>query len=85
MICSGVVYDVEAPGAFNEDPRLHGFDRIGAMLSVAPSHIERYLEAAEAVVGQALADSDTPIKTNRSSAGEGNDGSCNWARAGAST
>lgn len=67
----GVVYDVEAPGAFNEDPRLHGFDRIGAMLSVAPSHIERYLEAAEAVVGQALADSDTPTKTNRSSAGEG--------------
>ena len=67
----GVLYDVEAPGAFNEDPRLHGFDRIGAMLSVAPSHIERYLEAAEAVVGQALADSDTPTKTNRSSAGEG--------------
>ena len=67
----GVVYDVEAPGAFNEDPRLHGFDRIGAMLSVAPSHIERYLEAAEAVVGQALADSDTPTKTSRSSAGEG--------------
>ena len=67
----GVVYDVEAPGAFNEDPLLHGFDRIGAMLSVAPSHIERYLEAAEAVVGQALADSDTPTKTHRSSAGEG--------------
>ena len=67
----GVVYDVEAPGAFNEDPRLHGFDRIGSKLSVAPSHVERYLEAAEAVVGQALADSDTPTKTDRNSAGEG--------------
>jgi hypothetical protein len=67
----GVVYDVEAPGTFNEDPRLHGFDRIGSKLSVAPSHVERYLEAAEAVVGQALADSDTPTKTNRNSAGEG--------------
>ena len=67
----GVVYDGEAPGAFNEDPRLHGFDRIGSKLSVAPSHIERYLEAAQAVVGQALADSDTPTKTDRNSAGEG--------------
>ena len=67
----GVVYDVEAPGAFNEDPLLHGFDRIGSKLAVAPSHIERYLEAAEAVVGQALADSDTPSKTNRSTTGEG--------------
>jgi len=67
----GVVYDVEAPGAFNEDPRLHGFDRIGAMLSVAPSHIERYLKAAEAVVGQVLADSDNQTKTDRNSAGEG--------------
>ena len=26
----GVVFDVEAPGALNEDPRWHGFDRIGA-------------------------------------------------------
>ena len=67
----GVVYDVEAPGTFNEDPRLHGFDRIGSKLSVAPSHVERYLEAAEAVVGQALADSDTRTKTDRNSAGEG--------------
>ena len=67
----GVVYDVEAPSTFNEDPRLHGFDRIGAMLSVAPSHIERYLQAAEAVVEQALTDSATPTKTDRRMAGEG--------------
>ncbi|MEE2948412.1 MAG: DUF1592 domain-containing protein [Verrucomicrobiota bacterium] len=67
----GVVYDVEAPGAFNDDPRLHGFDRIGALLSVAPSHIERYLEAAEAAVAQALPDSEIPTKTDRLLAGEG--------------
>ncbi|MEM7233945.1 MAG: DUF1587 domain-containing protein [Planctomycetota bacterium] len=42
----GVVLDVEAPGAFNEDPRWHGFDRIGSVLSVAPSHIQRYFEGA---------------------------------------
>ena len=37
----GVVFDVEAPGAFNEDPLWHGFDRIGALLSTAPWHIDR--------------------------------------------
>ena len=43
----GVVFDVEAPGAFNEDPRWHGFERIGSLLSTAPSHIDRYLRAAD--------------------------------------
>ena len=46
----GVVFDVEAPGTFNEDPRWHGIDRVGALLSLAPSHIHRYLEAADAIV-----------------------------------
>ena len=50
----GVVYDVEAPGTFSEDPRWHGFDRIGAMLSLAPSHMERYLDAADDVISQAF-------------------------------
>ena len=30
----GVVYDVEAPGALNEDPRWRGFNRLGALLSL---------------------------------------------------
>ena len=51
MTSSAWSFDVEAPGAFNEDPRWHGFDRIGAMLSVAPSHIERYIAAADVVGG----------------------------------
>ncbi len=67
----GVVYDVEAPGAFNEDPRLYGFDRIGALLSVAPSHIERYFDAAETVVKKALDDSKILTKIDRHQAGEG--------------
>ena len=34
----GVVFDVDAPGAFNEDPRWHGFERIGSLLKLP----ERY-------------------------------------------
>ncbi|QDU96609.1 DUF1592 domain-containing protein [Lignipirellula cremea] len=50
----GVHYDPLAPGALNEDPRWRGFDRIGAQLTLSPSHIERYLKAAEQVVGSAF-------------------------------
>ena len=67
----GVVYDVEAPGALNEDPRWRGFNRIGALLSVAPTHIERYFVAAEAVIELALPDADFSTKTNRNIAGNG--------------
>ena len=67
----GVVYDVEAPGAFNEDPRWQGFDRIGAMLSVAPSHIQRYFEAAETVTQIAFPDTNIPSQTDRRLVGEG--------------
>lgn len=67
----GVVFDVEAPGAFNEDPLWHGFDRVGAMLSVAPSHIERYFDAARKVVNTAFPDTEIPSQTKRHQAGEG--------------
>lgn len=49
----GAHYDVDAPGAFDEDPRWRGYERIGSMLSLAPSHVESYLEAAETVLGEA--------------------------------
>ena len=67
----GVVFDVEAPGAFNDDPRWHGFDRIGALLSVSPSHIERYFDAADKVVELAFPDTEIESTTNRHLAGEG--------------
>jgi hypothetical protein len=38
----GVHFDARMPGALNEDPRWHGFDRIGSMLSLSPSHVTRY-------------------------------------------
>ena len=67
----GVVYDVESPGAFSEDPRLHGFDRIGALLSVAPSHIESYFDAANAIVELAFPDHEVKRQTSRRDQGEG--------------
>ena len=63
----GVVFDVEAPGALNEDPRWHGFDRIGALLATAPSHINRYFNAADAVVDLAFPDREPPSRTVRKS------------------
>ena len=45
----GVYFDVSMPGAFHEDPRWHGFERIGSMLSLSPSHVDRYFRAAETI------------------------------------
>jgi hypothetical protein len=50
----GVHFDARMPGALNEDPRWHGFDRIGSMLSLSPSHVTRYFKAAETVLNQAF-------------------------------
>ncbi len=46
----GVDYNVRMPGAFHEEPRWHGFDRIGSLLSLSPSHVDRYFNAAETVL-----------------------------------
>lgn len=54
----GVNYDTRAPGAFSEDPEWHGFQRIGSELSLAPSHVEKYLIAAEEIVNQAFPDEE---------------------------
>src|SRR3954452_11112602 len=59
----GVYYDVDAPGAFNEEPRWHGFDRIGSMLSLSPSHVDRYFKAAETVLDRAFP--EKPIAATR--------------------
>ncbi len=67
----GVVFDIDAPGAFNEDPLWHGFDRIGALLSTAPSHISRYLKAADDMVDLAFPDRNLPSKTVRKSPSKG--------------
>jgi Protein of unknown function (DUF1587)/Planctomycete cytochrome C len=59
----GVHFDVNMPGAFNDDPRWHGFDRIGSLLSLSPSHVDRYFRAAETVLERAFP--ATPPKSQK--------------------
>jgi hypothetical protein len=61
----GVRVDVNEPGVFNEDPTFRGFDRIGAMLTLAPSHVERYLAAADAVLARAYPEKPVESRTAR--------------------
>lgn len=65
----GVQFDVEAPGALNEDPRWHGFDRIGSLLTLSPSHVDRYFEAAQKIVADAFPPAEAAVTTGRVEAG----------------
>ncbi|MEZ6088519.1 MAG: DUF1592 domain-containing protein [Pirellulaceae bacterium] len=49
----GVEYDASDPGGLFEDPQWHGFERIGSILTLSPSHIEKYIKAAEVVLDEA--------------------------------
>jgi mono/diheme cytochrome c family protein len=67
----GVRYDVKLPGAFNEDPRWHGFERIGSMLSLSPSHVDRYFKGAEAVLERAFPEQQPKVTKERRDANDG--------------
>ena len=54
----GVSYDAAGPGAFTEDPEFHGFERIGSILSLSASHIEKYFQAAETILNEAYPKSE---------------------------
>jgi len=58
----GVRYDAAAPGEMTPDPAWHGFRRIGSELALSPSHIEKYLHAARAVIDQAFPDTTAPSR-----------------------
>lgn len=49
----GVQFDATDPGGFLEDPEWRGFERIGSVLTLSPSNIEKYLTAAEIVLAEA--------------------------------
>ncbi|MBC8347828.1 MAG: DUF1592 domain-containing protein [Verrucomicrobia bacterium] len=49
----GVEYDASDPGGLLEDPEWHGFERIGSILTLSPSHVEKYVKAAEIVLEEA--------------------------------
>ena len=50
----GVRYDPAKPGELNEDTLWHGYERIGSQLSLSPSHVDRYYQAAEIVLDRAF-------------------------------
>ena len=49
----GVQYDAKDPGALLDDPEWQGFERIGSVLTLSPSNIEKYLTAAETILNEA--------------------------------
>lgn len=53
----GVQFDVADPTGLGEDDSWRGFERIGKVLSLSPSHVEKYMAAAEAALNEAF-----PIK-----------------------
>jgi len=50
----GVTFDVTDPTGLPEDPDWQGFQRIGTVLTLSPAHVEKYLNAAETVLNEAL-------------------------------
>ncbi|WP_202947332.1 DUF1592 domain-containing protein [Zavarzinella formosa] len=50
----GVTVDVTDPTGLPEDPDWHGFQRIGAVLTLSPAHVEKYLALSEAALNEAL-------------------------------
>lgn len=50
----GVGFDPTDPNGLSEDEAWQGFERIGAVMSLSPSHVEKYFAAAEAVLNEAL-------------------------------
>lgn len=50
----GVNFDARGPTGLPEDPDWHGFERIGAAMSLSPFHVEKYLAAADAILDEAL-------------------------------
>jgi len=49
----GVHFDAADPTGLNEDAEWHGFERIGSVLSLSASHIEKYFAAAEMILDEA--------------------------------
>ena len=66
----GVRYDPAKPGELNEDTLWHGYERIGAQLSLSPSHVDRYYQAADIVLNRAFSDTSGEARTIRKSAAE---------------
>jgi hypothetical protein len=66
----GVRYDPTKPGELNEDTLWHGYERIGSQLSLSPSHMDRYYQAAEIVLERAFPSKEVEVKKVRKTAAE---------------
>lgn len=49
----GVHFDATDPGGFLEDAEWRGFERIGSVMTLSASNIEKYLAAAEVILAEA--------------------------------
>jgi len=56
----GVQYDATDPGGLLEDPEWNGFERLGSVLTLSATHVEKYIHAAETVLSEAYP--DKPVK-----------------------
>ncbi|RPH40865.1 MAG: DUF1592 domain-containing protein, partial [Planctomycetota bacterium] len=59
----GVHYDAKDPGAMLDDPEWHGFERIGSVLTLSPTNIDRYIAAAEVILNEAYP--EPPAKNSK--------------------
>ena len=59
----GITYDINDPTGLPEDPDWQGFQRIGSVLTISATHVEKYLAAAETVLTEALALGPQPKST----------------------
>lgn len=49
----GVHFDATDPGGLLDDEEWHGFERIGSVLNLSPSTVEKYFNAAEIILAEA--------------------------------
>ena len=69
----GVQFDATDPGGFAEDPEWNGFERLGSVLTLSASHVEKYLTAAEKILEEAYPDKEPePIDMTRRAIMENN-------------
>jgi hypothetical protein len=64
----GVRYDATDPGGLTEDADWKGFERIGSVLSLSASHVEKYFTAAETILAEAFPEKDPEAILVRKSA-----------------
>ena len=66
----GVRYDPTKPGELNEDTLWHGYERIGSQLSLSPSHVDRYYQAAEIVLDRAFPQTEGEVRKIKKTAAD---------------